>query len=155
MSQDSRFEDNREKCVTIFLSSVIVTEKGCWQWWGKVDYQGYAVVRGIKAARISWILHKGKIPHGKCVLHRCDHPLCTNPKCLWLGTKGQNNTDRAEKNRNKFPWKTLTRYKVLSIRRKKKRGWSTAKLSRHYKVSATTIYQIVTDNPKHRSYKYL
>jgi hypothetical protein len=48
---------------------------------------------------LSWILSRGEIPDGLCVLHGCDTPECTNPDHLFLGTCGDNNKDRDSKGR--------------------------------------------------------
>src|SRR4051812_29220277 len=129
MTQDEIFARGREKYVALFLKHVVPVPEGCWQWTGDKDYQGYATVCGLKAARISWILHTGHFPGKRCVLHSCDNPECTNFKCLWLGNKGKNNTDRALKGRNKFNWPTLTIHQVKSIRRKYERMWKIARLA--------------------------
>lgn len=68
----------------------------CWTWKGNVS-SGYASVKiGKKskmAHRISYEFHKGKIPHGLIIRHRCDNKICTNPEHLELGTHRQNAED--------------------------------------------------------------
>lgn len=151
MTQDDLISDSLEWFIREFWKKVIKHKHKCWEWKGRIDYQGYAVLDRIKVARLSWFIHHGKYAGHKCVLHRCDNPECTRPKCLFLGTKGDNNTDRAQKGRNKFKWKTLSIDTVKSIRRKYKRGWKNAKLSRYYGVTTSTIHQVVT----RKSYKYI
>lgn len=139
-----------ERLYERFLNFVVKTTQGCWKWKGKLDHQGYAVLAGVKAARISWEIYRGEIPDEICVLHVCDNPECTRPKCLWLGTKGDNNRDRAEKGRNKFAWDILTIEQVKSIRRESK-FTSQRALAKKYGVSGASIWQIVT----RKSYKYV
>lgn len=43
----------------------------------------------------------GEIPNNLIIRHTCDERLCINPKHLILGTKGDNNKDRADRNRNR------------------------------------------------------
>lgn len=76
----------------------------CWLWTAAKDGGGYGQL-GLgteklgKAHRISWELHNGPIPVGKCVLHRCDLPECSNPEHLFLGTQKDNAEDRETKGR--------------------------------------------------------
>ena len=65
---------------------------GCWLWCGAVRKDGYGVAgtgsrlhgsRRIPAAhRFSWELHRGPIPVGQWVLHKCDVKICVNPDHL-------------------------------------------------------------------------
>lgn len=81
----------------------------CWWWHGAKNSQGYGKLRaGNKwwtAHRISYLLHKGKIPPDLWVLHRCDNPSCVNPDHLFLGTRQDNIEDARQKGRlaNKNP----------------------------------------------------
>jgi hypothetical protein len=52
------------------------------------------------AHRVAWKLAGRDLPDDMCVLHSCDRPLCCSPEHLFLGTKGDNNADRARKGRS-------------------------------------------------------
>lgn len=74
-----------------FLSR-IETVDGHWLWRGNVGPEGFGrmvatSVSGSRgyAHRLSWILHHGEIPEGKCVLHSCEYLHCVNPDHLFLG----------------------------------------------------------------------
>src|SRR5215470_2243616 len=61
----------------------------CWLFVGarnNCDY-GYLQYRGWPEGthRLSWIIHRGPIPDGMWVLHRCDRPACCNAEHLFLG----------------------------------------------------------------------
>lgn len=77
---------------------------GCWLWDGSLTGQHYGAIqndrhRSLSAHRVSWEIHRGKIPTGLCVLHKCDIPTCVNPDHLFLGTQSQNIADRNAKGR--------------------------------------------------------
>lgn len=78
---------------------------GCWLWTAATDGRGYGVIgigrRVFKAHRISWLLHRGPVPDGMDVLHRCDTPPCVNPDHLWLGTAKDNAADMVAKGRGR------------------------------------------------------
>lgn len=79
---------------------------GCWLWMGTCTPGGYGSFgRGRKedgkemAHRFSWMIHKGPIPNGLFVLHKCDTTKCVNPKHLFLGTQADNVRDAKLKGR--------------------------------------------------------
>ncbi len=73
-----------------------VQNNSCWAWcrctsdgYGRIWYRG----RSERSHRVSWMIHKGSIPEGLCVLHRCNNRLCVNPEHLCLGTRDDNTCD--------------------------------------------------------------
>ena len=89
--------------------------EGCWIWTaGKRGNNGYGGFRVSKdsiklAHNVSYELYVGEIPKGMKVLHKCDNPLCVNPKHLFLGTQKDNVQDMRQKGhcRNRFSVKKL------------------------------------------------
>ena len=76
---------------------------GCWLWTGNTQPNGYGKVtmnkRNVYSHRASWLIHRGEIPEGLCVLHKCDTRCCVNPDHLFLGTKRDNTLDSYKKGR--------------------------------------------------------
>lgn len=76
---------------------------GCWIWtgfklavgYGRLSYKG----KHIRAHRASWMVHRGEIPDGIDVLHKCDVKTCVNPDHLYLGTDVENAADAVARNR--------------------------------------------------------
>jgi hypothetical protein len=77
---------------------------GCWLWARACFKNGYGAIRvegkTLYAHRVSYELHRGKIPSGAFVLHRCDEPRCVNPDHLSVGTPADNVADMMHRGRN-------------------------------------------------------
>jgi hypothetical protein len=109
---------------------------GCWLWSGAPNRQGYGRLlvagRAVKAHRLSYEMHKGAIPDGMSVLHRCDTPACVNPAHLFVGSQVANIADMDAKGRRRFghiaprgsasPRAILSEDVVLDLRRRKASG---------------------------------
>ena len=88
------------------LSSVNVTEKGCWEWvrtkpsstTGYPSYSTGGVSKNVH--RLVFETFIRPLMPGECVLHKCDNRKCANPDHLFSGSKADNNRDRAEKGRS-------------------------------------------------------
>lgn len=77
----------------------------CWLWTAAKTPDGYGKL-GIRcymeyAHRLSWEMHRGPIPAGMLVLHRCDTPSCVNPAHLFIGTQFDNMQDMVAKGRRR------------------------------------------------------
>ena len=101
--------DNIEQLKHFLASHTeIDDENGCHNWTHYINNCGYALVvnRFYKehgratGHQLSWIAHKGEIPAGMCVLHKCDNRRCINPEHLWVGTQAENMRDMIEKGRD-------------------------------------------------------
>lgn len=83
-------------------------ESGCWEWTAALYTSGYGQIKvprkriQAQAHRLSYAIHKGPIPQGQYVLHRCDNRKCVNPEHLFLGTKKDNAQDMVAKGRHCF-----------------------------------------------------
>lgn len=77
-----------------FWSKVAYTE-GCWLWIGSRNGKGYGQYRLNgkirRAHRVSYESHRGPIPNGLVLDHRCCNTSCVNPLHLEVATVGENN----------------------------------------------------------------
>lgn len=137
----------------------------CWLWTAaKVGGYGSVGARGKvrRAHREAFEaehgpIPKGEGPHGTCVLHRCDTPLCVNPAHLEIGTHADNMRHMMERGRHRHTCRApskgeangrakLTEADVLAIRATYVRRSSTHSLeaiARRFGVGRTAIGKIV------------
>jgi hypothetical protein len=81
-----------------------VPEAGCWIWLGGWNMSGYGRIgrhgKALPSAhRMFYTAHKGPIPKGLFVCHKCDTPACVNPDHLFVGTAMDNVQDMIRKGR--------------------------------------------------------
>lgn len=153
------------------FSDKISKGKYCWEWMGARTKKGYGVFCATKRIRItahraSWVFHRGEIPNGLHVLHKCDNPACVNPTHLFIGTNADNVADKLAKGRQpsnakeKNPmWRNykaaargakvggskLNDEQVREIRKENKSGISQISLAKKYGVTQANIWGIVHD----------
>src|SRR5579871_992348 len=79
-----------------------IPESGCLIWIGGTSNYGHGSIGDAKGHcipthRAAWMVYRGEIPKGLCVLHKCDVPPCCNPDHLFIGTQIDNIADRHKK----------------------------------------------------------
>lgn len=85
----------------------------------------------------------------ECVMHLCDNPPCFRLDHLKIGTKGENNKDRAAKDRGwrpdgeQHPMAKLTAGQVREIRRRAAAGERRVDLAEKFGVTPSAISNIV------------
>ena len=118
----------------------------CWIWQGAKLTDGYGMISlDYKTKRVHRVAYEYFVgPIGdKVVCHKCDNPLCINPKHLFLGTQLDNIKDMVSKGRNSNyrgwvgkPKAKLNPAKVKYIRNS---TLSYSELARMFNVGANTI----------------
>lgn len=128
----------------------------CKEWGGKRNKDGYGEMciienrkeKTIKCSRASWIIYRGEIPEGMCVLHKCDNPACFNIDHLFLGTMQDNMTDKMKKNRHFVHRGSACKSSKLNEEKAKnifslKNKIPAHKIAKHYNVSISCIQRIM------------
>lgn len=131
-----------------FWEKVVVGPE-CWGWSAHKHKLGYGKIRPtskycdamIGAHQASWMIHKGPIPEGMCVLHKCDNPECSNPSHLFLGSHTDNMRDKERKRRGKHPRK-LSESDVAEIQTLFLNGHKQALVAEKFGVSFQRISQL-------------
>lgn len=121
--------DSRRKDVVAKFNALLIRSDNpyeCWGWKGQVNNKGYGMIalpkparRSVLAHRLSFQLFNGEIPDGMHVLHKCDNPICCNPRHLFWGTQTDNMQDASAKGRThrgeRTPGAKLTEEMVRDI----------------------------------------
>lgn len=141
------------------MAKVEKRTSGCWEWTGtkikvgKSGRGGYGTI-GLGSAllgkgyvhRVSYEIHRGEIPDGMFVLHRCDNRICVNPDHLFLGTAKANAVDAVSKRRMAVGERNgaskLTGTDIEDIRRRLVAGETQASIAVCFDVSQSLISHI-------------
>lgn len=147
----------RPNFIKVFIAH-IVKVGDCWLWAGERFESGYGAFyieepkQTVRAHRFAYALWVGSLIDGLFVCHRCDNPLCVNPKHLWQGTAADNAADMVAKNRQaageRHGRAKLTENDVREIRAalatQRTRGPNTVmQIARRYGVCRKTVRSIV------------
>jgi hypothetical protein len=135
--------------VTRFWASVDKSggDDACWPWTAGKEKRGYGRLfvngRNVTTSRFSFELHKGPIPNGLFVLHRCDNPPCCNPAHLFLGTLTDNSADMVSKGRQAKGENHGSRTHPGAVKKAITRGEKhhAAKLNRHSAQEIVSLYR--------------
>jgi hypothetical protein len=158
---DRRTKMQRATLLDRFREKVSLTPQGCWIWTAAKTTQGYGLIvdgkQRLQAHRVSFMLHKGRIPRKMVVRHKCDNPLCVSPSHLELGTRADNTRDRDERHRTARGSRSgkalLTESSVLVIKEfllrhpplLGRKDGPYPFLSRWYQVSTSVLWSIYAD----------
>lgn len=86
----------------------------CWPWIASTfrERRGYGkfqagtsreTARIVYAHRYAWELaNRSEIPPGMFACHRCDNPVCCNPRHIFIGTPADNMRDMSDKGRSYY-----------------------------------------------------
>lgn len=143
-------------------------QNGCVEWIGPRHPNGYGRFTYKRkqrlAHRAAYLLFTGPLKSDECVLHKCDNPSCVNPHHLFLGDRGDNARDMANKGRqwvqknpagrpicpielrprgSRHGMSKLQEADVLSIRRRAYLGELQKHLAVEFSVAKTLVNQIV------------
>ena len=135
----------------------VVPEGDCLRWTSYCDAGGYGHFwegtlesggrKAQYAHRYAYERHKGKIPKGLHIRHKCHNRWCVNPEHLSVGTPMDNISDTVAAGRQTkgvtHGMVKLTESQVLLIRLRYSLGEPQATLSREFNVSRQTIWKIV------------
>lgn len=125
----------------------------CWLWQGAINQNGYGIFKpqvnnhgvSMYAHRLSYYYHTGRMPD-KCILHRCDNPLCVRPSHLRSGTRQENQEDMRQKGRacrgEKKHSARLSEKDIRQIIKRLKTREKQAPIARDYDISASVISRI-------------
>ena len=151
---DTASYEEKLKRMTFLFNKSVIKGDGCWGWKNALISSGSGVVasgnkKATSSYRVSWMIFRGPIPEGLCVLHKCDNRVCTNPDHLYLGTAYDNVHDAIKKNRRRYALgeqrknSILTSRDVVEIRRLISLKNTQHSIANKFNVKPGTIQNIV------------
>jgi hypothetical protein len=137
-------------------------ETGCWNWTGATIGKGYGQVqirslgKDKYAHRWAWRFWKGALSDGDVVCHRCDNRMCVNPDHLFVGSRADNQTDMANKDRSLFGEKNsqtkLTERQVYDMHELVASGAPRAEVAKRFGVRREGLDRIIRGERWRRVY---
>ncbi len=126
--------------------SIFEPNTGCQLWIGTVTKStGYGEIKvdGKKTTshRAMWIAHRGEIPTGMVVMHKCDIRTCVNLDHLSIGSRKENSIDMSKKGRGSFNKITFEQRSERMKRANQTMGEDGRKARAVLRVSRTTPEQ--------------
>ncbi len=129
-----------------FMKFLNITDS-CWLWIGSTQAMGYGQFwyknKQTISHRTSWILHKGNIPEGLIVCHKCDNKKCVNPDHLFLGLHQDNTDDMISKGRNYVQKSKITEDDQKTIKHLYSTGITQREIAKKFKCHQKTIFRII------------
>lgn len=131
-----------------FLCFVVDKQNECWLWKGastghSSDGKGYGYFKlngkAQRAHRVSFEHFNRPLLPGEDCCHKCNTPLCVNPKHLFAGNESQNIQQAYDQGRRKT---SLTKEQVKEIKQRLLAGFTNNNLARIYGVRSSTISAI-------------
>jgi len=127
-----------------------VTE--CWEWTASRNHKGYGFfwtgARVGVAHRVSYELHRGEIPDGLLVMHKCDNRRCVNPEHLLVGSYADNALDAHAKGRGVIGtthgMSKLSPDGVREIRRMRASRVQLHDIAKRFGVTKSCIWSVLT-----------
>lgn len=130
------------------ISKSIPNKSGCLEYQGSLN-KGYGILKlfgkSVVVSRIVWIILKGDIPEGFCILHTCDNTRCVNINHLFLGTHQDNSDDKIKKGRNKANSKIYLS-KIQQIMELVHKGFLYKDIATQFSLHPNRISQIAIEN---------
>lgn len=141
---------SRARTAAEIFEGRVIRGPGCWGWTGGLAVRGYPQMsvgwpleKVRSGHRVSWEIHRGPIPAGMHVLHRCDNKACTNPDHLFLGTNADNIADRLRKDRPLTGHAKHPDSAIDAVRALRSRGVGVTEIGRRLGISHSHVSRIV------------